>query len=553
MIRGILSGGLWGILVSAVVLTVASLVGEQPSGSRPPQSPVVEAPALAPGLVPGSGAIGTATKPALPGGMTDPGGAPQPSQAPGVGAPAAATALPEADTALPVSPQAEGSLPDIAQPSDPTGAPDVAFGSDAPVQAGTAGQALTAPQTEAGVEVVTEPISVAPPSDAPTAPAAVAQDTAPDVPEVTSVPMTSSGAPVAELTLPDPTLDSQGSDTQVAQDPSDQPQVDTIPAGQPSVGEIGAAPSISDTPETGAFGTDVPAMTAPQIDLALPLTPAPTPEASAEPRITLQGDAATLPGGGSTVRIIRPGRDATQTPGADIAMAEVDEIPEQAPAYIRFAAPYENPEGKPLLSVILIDNGQLGDAAVPAVASIPFPVTVGLDANAPGASGLMAAYRAAGVEVIALSALPQGAQPTDVEVTLEAAFAAVPEAIGLLDDGAGGLQSDRAATDQVMARLVAEGRGLVTQTQGLNMALRAAEAAGVPAGEVYRDLDADGQDARVIRRFLDQAAFRARQQSGVVLLGRVRPDTLSALILWGTANRAADITLAPVSAVFKGD
>lgn len=549
MIRGILSGGLWGILVSAVVLAVASLVGEQPAGSRPPQLPVVEAP----GLAPGSGAISAANAPAAPGGMTDPGGAPQPSQAPGVGVPEAATGLPQADTALPVSPQAEGSLPDIAQPSAPTSAPDLAVASDAPIQAGTAGQALTAPQTEAGVEVVTEPTAVAPPSDAPTAPAAVAQDTAPDVPEVTSAPETSGDAPVAELTTPDPTLDNQGSDTQVAQDPADQPQVDTIIAGQPSAGEIGAAPSVSDTPETGGFGTEVPAMTAPEIDKALPLTPSPAPETSAEPRITLQGDAATLPGGGSTVRIIRPDGEATQTPGSDGPTAEVDETPEQAPAYVRFAAPYENPEGKPLLSVILVDNGQLGDAAVPAVASIPFPVTVGLDANAPGATVLMEAYRAVGVEVIALATLPQGAQPTDVEVTLEAAFAAVPEAIGLLDAGAGGLQSELAATDQVMARLVAEGRGLVTQTQGLNMALRSAEAAGVPAGVIYRDLDAEGQDARVIRRFLDQAAFRARQQSGVVLVGRVRPDTLSALILWGTANRAGDVTFAPVSAVLKGD
>ena len=68
-----------------------------------------------------------------------------------------------------------------------------------------------------------------------------------------------------------------------------------------------------------------------------------------------------------------------------------------------------------------------------------------------------------------------------------------------------------------------------------------------------RDLDAEGQDARVIRRFLDQAAFRARQESGVVMLGRVRPDTISALILWGTANRAGQVALVPVSAVLRGE
>ena len=56
----------------------------------------------------------------------------------------------------------------------------------------------------------------------------------------------------------------------------------------------------------------------------------------------------------------------------------------------------------------------------------------------------------------------------------------------------------------------------------------------------------------MIRRFVDQAAFRARQESGVILLGRVRPDTISALTLWGNANRAGQVALAPVSAVLTG-
>lgn len=67
--------------------------------------------------------------------------------------------------------------------------------------------------------------------------------------------------------------------------------------------------------------------------------------------------------------------------------------------------------------------------------------------------------------------------------------------------------------------------------------------------EIYRDIDGDDQDARVIRRFIDQAAFRARQESGVVLLGRVRPDTISALILWGTVNQGSDVAFVPLSAI----
>ena len=81
------------------------------------------------------------------------------------------------------------------------------------------------------------------------------------------------------------------------------------------------------------------------------------------------------------------------------------------------------------------------------------------------------------------------------------------------------------------------------------MAGRAAEQAGVPAVVVYRDLDIENQDARVVRRSVDQAAFRARQDSGVVLVGRMRPDTISALILWGTANQDGQVAIVPVSSV----
>ena len=97
--------------------------------------------------------------------------------------------------------------------------------------------------------------------------------------------------------------------------------------------------------------------------------------------------------------------------------------------------------------------------------------------------------------------------------------------------------------------LAAQGRGFITVSQGLNFATRAAEQAGVHAGVVYRELDSDDQDARVIRRFVDQAAFRARQESGVILVGRVRPDTISALILWGTANQDDLVSVVPISAV----
>ena len=66
---------------------------------------------------------------------------------------------------------------------------------------------------------------------------------------------------------------------------------------------------------------------------------------------------------------------------------------------------------------------------------------------------------------------------------------------------------------------------------------------------MFRDFDSKGQSSQVIRRFLDQAAFKAGQEGAVVMLGRLRPDTVSALLLWGLQNRAGEVALAPISAV----
>jgi len=95
------------------------------------------------------------------------------------------------------------------------------------------------------------------------------------------------------------------------------------------------------------------------------------------------------------------------------------------------------------------------------------------------------------------------------------------------------------------------GYGMVTQDAGLNTVQKLALRNGMPAGVVFRDFDGAGQDPRAIRRFLDQAAFRAGQEGAVIMLGRVQPDTISALLLWGLQDRASRVSLAPVSASLR--
>lgn len=236
---------------------------------------------------------------------------------------------------------------------------------------------------------------------------------------------------------------------------------------------------------------------------------------------------------------------AVNRPTGDDPAPEAEARP--LPALQAHAATAPNPDGLPTLAIVLVDDGSMG-AGPALVSGVPFPVTVAIDPAAEGAAELLAAYRANGVEAVLLARLPEGATPQDVEVALEGTFAELPETVALLDlDGASG--GNRAATEQMMQILAEDGRGYLSISQGLNTGARLAERAGVPAATIYRDLDGEGQDAQVIRRFVDQAAFRARQDSGVVLLGRMRPDTVTALINWGNDKRAAQVAQVPLSAV----
>jgi polysaccharide deacetylase 2 family uncharacterized protein YibQ len=237
--------------------------------------------------------------------------------------------------------------------------------------------------------------------------------------------------------------------------------------------------------------------------------------------------------------------DGPEAPGAGDAAAQPGATPLQ-----RNAAAVEVPAEAPRMAVVLIDDGA-GPLGPEALESFPFPVTFALSPSHPDPGAAAAAYRALGFEVMVVGALPEGATPSDVEVALGGALNAVPQAVGVLEDPTGSLQADRAVAAQVTEVLLASGHGLVTMPRGLNTAQKLARKSGVPAAVAFRDFDGEGQGPGVIRRIFDQAAFRARQDGAVVMLGRLRADTVSALVLWGLQDRAARIALVPVSLVLR--
>lgn len=214
--------------------------------------------------------------------------------------------------------------------------------------------------------------------------------------------------------------------------------------------------------------------------------------------------------------------------------------------FVAFSEPFYNPEDRPLMSIVLIDDA--GAVGAEALAEFPYPLSFAIDPDDPDAAAKMAARRAAGFEVLMLADLPRAATPQDAETALEVWRSRLPEAVAILEGVETGVQGNRPLADQVAAMAASAGYGLVTQNSGLNTVQKLALRDGVPAGVVFRDFDGAGQNPRAIRRFLDQAAFRAGQEGAVIMLGRLRPDTISALLIWGLQDRAARVALAPVSA-----
>ncbi len=423
-----------------------------------------------------------------------------PDSVPQVTAPAPddLSSLKDADTTparTPETGQAEAALD---APAAPTGGADVAVGTEDPVLPNPQALAPEAPGGEEDLSISTDPAQPVLPEAEDSAfpdPAPSQADTAPTAPTATEQP--------AEAPAPAP-----------ASEPVPEAQATALPDPAPAT-PAEETPQDS-APAAGTIG-----------DLAQGVT---------TNRLPSVGDPAPEP------------ETATPEP-EDEAVAE----DEPQRAIDRFAVPFENPEGKPLMSIVLIDDGTspIGPAAL---ADFPYPISFAIDATRPDAARIAGQYREAGLEVLAMANLPETATARDAEVTMATYLDAVPEAVAVMEGTGSGLQASREAAEQLAPILLDSGHGLVLFPNGLNTVQKLIAREGVPAAPVFRDFDGAGQNATVIRRFLDQAAFRAGQETGgVIMLGRLRPDTISALLLWGLQDRAASVALAPVSAVLSAE
>ena len=514
MARGILSGLIWGGVASIGVAGAVSLMMPLP---LPPQV----------GDAPGSGPAPARVN------VTDAGDQGRSrDSAPVLNAPVPRADVPQQDSLAALDPdtQTSASLPEtgdaegLSTPAAPEGHTPRSPGAEEPVLPNPQAMAPGVPQPVDELSISTEP----------------AQPPAPDVADI-------EGAFDAPQGMEAPEVEEE--------------EVITLPAEEVVVEEPEVeADALEETPRVEDE--------APESDLSSPaLEPQTTEADSPEPLEEMEvaevdpepadpeGDrrpaigtpAATLTDRNTGVVINRPGATAVAEPG------EADEIVVEDPRPVMVnSLAGELPEGKPLMSVVLIDDGTsvtAGSAGLAALRSFPYPLSFAVDSGLSDAAERVETYREAGFEVLALVDLPQGAQPSDAETAFAATLDRIGPVVGVLEGTQSGFQGSRALADQVTDILAQSGHGLVTQDKGLNTMPKLARKAGVPADPVFRDFDSKDQTARVIRMFLDQAAFKAGQEGAVIMLGRLRPDTVSALLLWGLQDRASDVALVPISAV----
>jgi len=223
--------------------------------------------------------------------------------------------------------------------------------------------------------------------------------------------------------------------------------------------------------------------------------------------------------------------------------------PNRARPIEAFAVSKVPQEDKPILSIVLVVDEQ-NQVDIQAIKDLPFPLSLAINITNFEGERLMNLYRSNGFEVAAIVDYPNTASAQEIEDTLISGLNRLDKTFAVIEGSAGNLQKTRARSEQTASILSQSGHGLLVHEKGLNTIVREAQTLGVPVRTIYRDLIEFTGDSRTIRRFLDGAAFRARQEgkdSAIVVTASLHPETLGALLLWSLKNRSQTVTMAPLS------
>lgn len=212
------------------------------------------------------------------------------------------------------------------------------------------------------------------------------------------------------------------------------------------------------------------------------------------------------------------------------------------------------PTGKPLMSIVLLDTGDIADQ-LPKLSGLGLPLAIAIPLDQPDVASKARAYRNAGFEVLGLSphdvslSLSGGQTDEQVAELLKKYFTLMPEALGLIDRPDANLQKDQRLVRAVVSYFAGTGHGLITYAGGLNAAPRLADQQNVPSAVVNRVLDGAGESDAVMTGYLNRAARQARSKGQAIVVATPSRATMAALLNWSLSTNARAVTLAPVSAV----
>ena len=254
---------------------------------------------------------------------------------------------------------------------------------------------------------------------------------------------------------------------------------------------------------------------------------------------------SSLGTGGISARIPRIGEQTSD---------EIQQIEEPALGAVWANANDFTPTGKPLMSIVLLDTGDIADQ-LPKLSGLGLPLAIAIPLDLPDVASRARAYRNAGFEVLGLSphdvslSLSGGQTDEQVAELLQKYFTLMPEALGLIDRPEANLQKDQRLVRAVVSYFAETGHGLITYAGGLNAAPRLADQQNVPSAVVNRVLDGAGESDAVMTGYLNRAARQARSKGQAIVLATPSRATMAALLNWSLGTNARAVTLAPVSAV----
>ncbi len=364
---------------------------------------------------------------------------------------------------------------------------------------------------------------------------------------------------VVTTTLEQPEVDATGLDSPLA-DTSSAAKPDApvaIGMTQPAIeGEELAfvAPDGDSAPNTPPAALGVPM---PKIDN--PVLPPPDPSSdAAESPFVAPSDNDTVPAPSETPTApdtpsiaALPTIEPDPQPQSPLVQSQVDV--QDGSALMRNRIGFDNPEGKPLLSIVLIDVGDAG-LSRDVLLTFRFPISFAIDPSAPDAVGAARDLSAGGFELLALAPsgeakLESAQNASDIKAAIDALLNNTPQVVGFLDATNAPIQQSRTLAEQVIAALGDTGHGFLTYDIGLNATDAMARKQGLRSATVFRVLDSEHERATVIKRYMDRAVLEAGKDGHVIMVGHTYPETVTALFSWALSSKSATVAIAPVSAV----